>query len=392
MRPLRIGIAGAGPAGLSAAIAFARNGHSVTVLEKHAQLAPVGAGILIQPQGLNCLRKLGVRPAFDRVSVPIHRLLGTTHRGWQLVNIEYSDEHARAVSRMSLSSVLYEAARAAGASIEFGRPVKTLRAQNGRAHALHEWGADHFDIFLIADGAASTLREQVGMAGPAKAYRWGALHGQFWVENWDDSHLLQQRFRGTSEMMGLMPTQLEGVRTRLSLYWSLPNEQYAAWKRAPLSDWLDRMRSLWPESLPVIEQIRAHTDVSHAIYRHTWPRSLAAHPFATVGDAAHSMSPQLGMGTTLAIQDALALASAVQEHGPIEGLPAYSSRRLMPSRGYQTLSRILTPCFQAARGGLLRDLMFVVGRRVPGMEWAMKRSLSHRNRPDRLSIREGKSA
>jgi len=381
MRPLRIGIAGAGPAGLSAAIAFARNGHEVTVLEKHTQLAPSGAGILIQPQGLNCLRKLGVRPAFDVVSVPIHRLLGTSHRGWQLVDIDYSDEHARAVSRIALSDVLHQAACAAGVVLEFGCPVKALRAQLGKAHVLHERGEDPFDIFLIADGATSALREQVGMAGPATSYRWGALHGQFWVENWATNHVLQQRFHGTSEMMGLMPTELDGPRTRLSLYWSLRNDRYAAWRHAPLSDWLERMRTLWPDASPVLEQIKTHNDVSHAIYRHTWPRTLAVPPFATLGDAAHSMSPQLGMGTTLAIQDALALADAVHEHGPVGGLRAYVARRLRPSRGYQTLSRLLTPCFQARSGGLLRDLMFVAGRRLPGVEWAMKRSLSHRDEP-----------
>ena len=42
-RTLSIGIAGAGNAGLAAAIAFARQGHDVHVFEKHSQLTALGA-------------------------------------------------------------------------------------------------------------------------------------------------------------------------------------------------------------------------------------------------------------------------------------------------------------------------------------------------------------
>lgn len=51
----RIGIVGAGTAGLSTAIAFARAGHAVDVFEKHPSLATLGAGVLIQPQGVAAL-------------------------------------------------------------------------------------------------------------------------------------------------------------------------------------------------------------------------------------------------------------------------------------------------------------------------------------------------
>jgi hypothetical protein len=45
-------------------------------------------------------------------------------------------------------------------------------------------------------------------------------------------------------------------------------------------------------------------------------------------------------------------------------------------QAYQTLSRALTPCFQAQYGGWARDAVFATGLRLPGVAWLMKRSLA----------------
>ncbi|MDM0079866.1 NAD(P)/FAD-dependent oxidoreductase [Variovorax sp. J31P179] len=375
-RKLNIGIAGAGPAGLATSIALAGLGHRVEVFEKHPTLEPLGAGLLIQPQGLRALEALGVRRKFDEVSVPIGRLLGTSHRGWRVVDIDYEDAPARAVSRALLARVLYEAARSAGVHFSLARHVESLDVVDGRARATTNAGASDFDLFAIADGAASRLRESAGLAGPSKAYRWGALWGQFWVPAWKDSGVLLQRFRGTSEMMGLLPTELSGSAVRLSFFWSIRGDRYAAWRSADLAGWRAHVLSLWPESEPVVSQIRHHDDLAFATYRHTWPRSMGAGPLCVVGDAAHAMSPQLGLGTTLAVEDALALAQAVAQHGAMGATQAFSSRRLRRSQSFQTLSRLLTPCFQAQGAGVWRDVAFATGLRIPGVPWLMKRSLA----------------
>jgi 2-polyprenyl-6-methoxyphenol hydroxylase-like FAD-dependent oxidoreductase len=118
--PLCIAIVGAGPAGLAAAVALARGGHRVTVFEKHAALAPLGAGVLIQPQGVAALESLGVGAAFHAASVPVTRLLGTCHRNWTLVDIPYARTEARGISRTALAQVLLDAALLQGVSIAYG--------------------------------------------------------------------------------------------------------------------------------------------------------------------------------------------------------------------------------------------------------------------------------
>ncbi|MET0982469.1 MAG: NAD(P)/FAD-dependent oxidoreductase [Telluria sp.] len=373
---LKLGIIGAGTAGLATAIALARAGHAVTVFEKHASLSPLGAGLLIQPQGVAALDALGVGTAFSAASVPVTRLLGTSHRNWRLVDIPYGETEARGVSRAALSQVLLDAALALGVRVEYGSPVDRI-AVDGRQATVHvHAAASTFDLVVIADGAASSLPAQVGLSVASTVYRWGALWALFDVEDWAGQALLEQRYRGTRQMFGLMPTARVGGKLRLSMFWSLPCAGYDDWRARPLQAWKEELLALWPQAAPVVDQIDRHDQFTLATYRHARAKRLASGPVCVIGDAAHAMSPQLGLGSTLAVQDALALAHAVGERGVIDGAALYSTRRLCAVRNYQMLSRALTPCFQAEGGGLWRDAMFAAGLKIPGVRRLMYRSIA----------------
>jgi len=372
----KIGIVGAGAAGLASAIAFARSGHTVDVFEKHPSLATLGAGVLIQPQGVAALDELGVGPAFEAISVPITRLVGQCDRGWTLVDIPYRDLQARAVSRSALGGVLERECRRLGVRLHFGCDVNAIEAQD-KTGIIGVGAARHgFDIVAVANGAASTLPADSGLAVHSTMYDWGALWALIDLDDWPDPHLLCQRYGGTQRMFGIMPTERVGDALRVSLFWSMRRDAYAAWRAAPLSAWKDELLALWPESRPVVDRIVSHEQLAFASYHHARPSWLAAGPLCIVGDAAHAMSPQLGLGTTLAVQDALALARHVDAAGPLVGLQRYSRGRLRTVRAYQALSRALTPCFQRDGTGLWRDLLFAGALAMPGSRYIMHRSIA----------------
>ena len=60
MSAQNITIVGAGMSGLAAALAFARNGHEVDIVEQTGTLSEVGAGLQISPNASRILIELGL--------------------------------------------------------------------------------------------------------------------------------------------------------------------------------------------------------------------------------------------------------------------------------------------------------------------------------------------
>jgi hypothetical protein len=88
-----IGIAGCGIAGLAAGTLLARQGHKVTIFDRFAAPAPVGAGLIIQPVGQAVLRTLGIGAAAVELGAPLTRMVGhEVVRGRRVLKASWSAE------------------------------------------------------------------------------------------------------------------------------------------------------------------------------------------------------------------------------------------------------------------------------------------------------------
>ena len=89
MKTPHFAIIGAGTAGLATAILLARQGHLVTIFEQVDELAPVGAGLLLQPAGLAVFEHLGVLDAALKLGAKVTGLEGKLADQRLLVNSHY---------------------------------------------------------------------------------------------------------------------------------------------------------------------------------------------------------------------------------------------------------------------------------------------------------------
>jgi len=357
-------VVGAGIGGLSVALLFARAGAAVTVLEKVADPGEVGAGLLLQPNGLAVLSGLGLGAEVERQGRVVSSTELRAADGRVLLSSPIPDfggglDHLVAIRRHELLTVLLDAVRDEPTiSPQTGSRVlevqRTGSLRTGRGDRTEETQAQ---LVVGADGVHSIVRRSGAFDARVSdtATRYvrglvatadGGLQGEFWTS------------------LGLFGAAQ--VTADLTYF-------YAALRPGPATEALDdhdvdQWRSHWVRALPasaaLLDQVRQQdellvSDVSRVDCRHWYDGRLVL-----VGDAAHAMAPNVGQGANSAMVDGAVLVDELlSAHDVDAGLSAYEARRRKPVRGVQQaadqmarLSNVTGRGAAALRDGVLRLL------------------------------------
>jgi len=151
-------VVGAGPAGSSCARRVGELGLSVTVLEKSTfpRFKPCGAGLTQRALLLlNGAQTSVERLRFDTAEITFDRHLSLLVRS--------SETLVTTTTRVELDAVLLQAAEAAGAEVEFGRPATGLEREGERVRV--RVGGDSMTArhVVVADGARGAGRSMLGL-------------------------------------------------------------------------------------------------------------------------------------------------------------------------------------------------------------------------------------
>jgi 2-polyprenyl-6-methoxyphenol hydroxylase-like FAD-dependent oxidoreductase len=367
-------VAGAGIAGLTAALALARVGFRVSVLEQADKLEEVGAGIQLGPNATRALIALGLRETLLASAVvpqAIRVMAGGSGR--EVVRIPLGESVERcygapywAIHRGDLQAALANAARA--------HPDIALKlATRVEDFAVHERGitvqaraagqvVDERGIALIgADGLWSALRARLGRQRPPRfAHRtaWRALvpaetvapaFRQPQVHLWLglDAHLVHYPVKGGRliNIVGIVHDDWKDTG------WN------AAGERADILRHFARWA--WDESARDLIATPEHW-LKWALYERRHPFRGGRGPVTLIGDAAHPMLPFLAQGAGMAIEDAAVLAHMLANYGDdvADALRAYEgARRLRTMRAQRESRRQARIYGLSGPEGLVRNLV-----------------------------------
>ncbi|MBZ7922364.1 FAD-dependent monooxygenase [Ensifer adhaerens] len=381
MRPLNIGIAGAGPAGLAAALMLSRQGHRVEILERFAEASPVGSGLMLQPTGLTVLNALGLLQPMLALGSRIHRLYGADAKsGRTVLDVRYDalagGRFGLAVQRAALFNTLHDAVVAADLPVRTGVTLSDVRMAGDKAVLLDEGAreAGAYDLVIDASGARSTLSAGSTVAPKVRELTYGA----FWATLDSDGlvhdpHALVQRYDQAKVMIGILPAGRArvGEKERVAFFWSLRVTDADAVRQAGLDRWKARIRDYWPDCAPLLDQITDWEQLTLARYAHRTMRPPVSGRIAFVGDSAHSTSPQLGQGANMALLDVAALSHALETAGDLDAaLAAHAAARRNHVALFQLLSLLFTPFYQSDATALawLRDRLVATVARTPPMQ------------------------
>jgi salicylate hydroxylase len=391
MAAAQVLIVGGGIGGLACAFTLTRRGHRIEVLEQAEVFSEFGAGIQLGPNVTRRLEALGlsrglVRIAAQPEALVVRGAIGGDEIARLRLGDEISDRYAApylCVHRADLHALLLEAVRGnAAAALTTNARVTQIAARQDAVCAVSAnfrvWEAD---ALIGADGLWSTVRSSVveGASPPRPTGHtaWRALV---------DQSALPAALRSTRVEIWLGP-RLHAVAYPVRRGDTLnvvvlaedtapKGEDARDWNRSTsltaLQQATGRVCGELQALLEAVPSWRAWT--LNARPPLAGAHQMARDRIALAGDAAHPMLPYLAQGAGMAIEDAVALADAL-DGGPPDAVPAafahYAEARWARNAHVQVRARRNGEIFHAT--GFMRvgrdAALRMLGARLMDVPW-----------------------
>lgn len=356
---MKIAIIGCGFAGLSSALLSAQKGHNIVIYEKFESPQAVGAGILLQPSTWHILKQLNIFDEVIKQSERVSFLDGENPYGKHVLSSYYSDASEKGlfgmgILRHTLFNLLYH-------KVKNHPNVEIITS--AQVTSLYEIKS-YYDLVIIANGAKSELKNELPIKQSTQLYPWGCLWSVVEEQYAYVGHL-KQYLNGSTTMLGFLPSGFRDSKRVLSVFWSIPVDYKDTWEQ--YKENIVEHIEYYTYSKSLINNIK-NTDFSFACYYDTWMDKYYHENIVVIGDAAHSMSPQLGQGANMALIDSYELSCALNNNEQLsDALRQYQIVRKEHINFYTQMSRFLTPFFQSSNNlyGTIRDIMFSTSRKIP---------------------------
>jgi salicylate hydroxylase len=371
---MKIAVIGCGPGGMASALLLKRAGHDVKLFDQFDTPRPLGSGLLIQPSGQQVLAQLRLLDRITDKAAPVTRLSGiNSANGKRALDMDYRylghGAHALGIHRASLFDVLFDAINDADVELQTGSEFADALVANDQVTPLFA-GADSrdtFDLLIDASGANGPLKNGTAAQLPFAAL-WTTVDLPAGTGIADAA--LDQRYVGAHKMAGIMPVGInpETGNPGAALFWSIRPEAVDTLKKRGLKEWQAEFLEIWPEAEPFVSQVESMNDLTLAIYRHRTGQPVTQGRIFHVGDAWHCTSPQLGQGANMALLDAAAIVTAINQSTNVNDIGRlYRHLRSDHVKLYQALSYVFTPLYQSESRLLpaLRDMAIHYAGRLP---------------------------
>ncbi|HEV7252512.1 MAG TPA: FAD-dependent monooxygenase [Mesorhizobium sp.] len=330
-------IAGAGIAGLTAALSFARRGLAVTLLERAERLEEVGAGLQLSPNASRVLFALGLEEALLAVAARPEAVRLIDARSLrELAHVPLGAWGERrwgapylALHRADLQRVLLDQARrTAGIELRLGAEIAGVSIGPEGAAADTSGGRVEGSFLAAADGVNSAVRRALLPEAQARETGLTAWRAAVGAEQASSSELGEILPQGS--VAAFLHPRVHLVAYPLRQGAAVNLVAVARTSGAAGGDEDHRsFAHAFRNAAPALAEVAADRKPWTA-----WPLRIAPPRLpwafdgraALIGDAAHAMTPFAAQGAAMAVEDAATLASAFIAGGP-SALPRWEAER-----------------------------------------------------------------
>lgn len=322
-----VAIIGAGIAGLTAALAFARHGIDCDIIEQAGELAEVGAGLQLSPNAARILATLGILPDIEaRWTEPVSVDLASGKSLTTLLSLPMGAVARRrwgapygVLHRSTLQSALLQAVtRNPLCRLHLGKRIENATADVIAATTFR----DH-DLIVGADGVWSAARFSVP-AAPTATFS-GNVAWRFTVAAEEVPSAFNKTavtaYLGSRGHIVAYPLKEVGGFNIVAI--ALGADPGATW-RAESSGrqkglLLEQFRDFSPDIVRLLDS--SENPTFWPLYQAGPGRWHNGRDTVLIGDAAHAMMPFAAQGAAMAIEDAFELAGTMAGSNGEKPLP-----------------------------------------------------------------------
>lgn len=323
-------VVGGGIGGQSVAIALAKNGVEVEIVELLDAYNVYGVGIIQQLNALKALDKLGIADEAMRRGFPYGQVKMFTAGGHPVglagpPPIGKYPSH-NGISRRILHDVMYDEAQKLGIPYRMGTTVTEVENNEDSVTVSFTDGSKGtYDILVASDGVNSKVRNMI--FGEMKPRYLGLSVWRYPFKKHEDLDT-GYMYYGKRSKIGFIPMSKD------SMYMFLVSSEGAD------NPWIDKSAFI-PKLKDYLSEypIKMAQDASDQL---TEPDLVNYRPLdalrlpdpwyknrvIVIGDGAHATVPQMGSGAALAIEDAVVLAEELEKTTKVnEAFEAFMKRR-----------------------------------------------------------------
>jgi 2-polyprenyl-6-methoxyphenol hydroxylase-like FAD-dependent oxidoreductase len=328
-------VVGAGLGGLATALALGENATEALVLERAASISEieVGIGMVVWPNGMRALRRLGVGDEVTALGAHLERVEFSTSAGRHLNTWPVGDlgrrvgEPALALSRGELHSILSRNLRERGTALTLGARVTDFEDSGDGVAVQLDGGSDvQGDVLIGADGLASMVRRKLIGRGPPEYPPYANYTLWHSIIPYDQSVPPGVFFLVFGPGSRFAYYRIDDER----VYWSAIAFVPAGNEHViDKSEVLDSFGEYQDPILPMVEATDEADILRHDIYGGEALERWGSGRVTLLGDAAHPMTTNLGQGAGMAMEDGVVLARCLSEQPePEAALREYERLRM----------------------------------------------------------------
>jgi 2-polyprenyl-6-methoxyphenol hydroxylase-like FAD-dependent oxidoreductase len=340
---VRIAVIGGGPGGLYFAYLWKRRHPeaSIDLFEQNPAGATWGFGVVFSEQALEFLRADDP----DTVEAITPRM-----ESWRNITLNLRGESVAidgvgfsSIGRLDLLKILQQRASAVGATLRYDTPIQSMDQLAG------------YDLIVAADGLNSFVRRSferdfgTSVSHSSNKFAWYGTTKRF--------ETLSQTFVETE--LGAFNAHHYRYEPDMSTF--LVECDMATWQAYGFAD------KTVEQSQAICEQVFSVTLDGHSLLSNKsvwrnfpwiWNERWWSGNIVLIGDALHSAHFSIGSGTRLAIEDAIALARALEAEGDISAaLERYQRERQPIVRKLVTAARTSADWYETFPGHMQLGLM-----------------------------------